>query len=52
MEFLEGMLKLSEQIAERKEQVYSEGQTKQSLILPFIRELGYDDGDPPEVDLE
>ena len=35
-----------------KEQVYSEGQTKQSLILPFIRELGYDDGDPAEVDLE
>ena len=52
MEFFEGMRKLSEQIAERKEQVYSEGQTKQSLILPFIRELGYDDGDPAEVDLE
>ena len=52
MEFFEGMRKLSEQIAERKEQVRSEGQTKQSLILPFIRELGYDDGDPAEVDLE
>ena len=32
--------------------VLSESQTKQSLIVPFLRELGYNVDDPAEVDLE
>ena len=52
MSFLEKMRKLAEQICKRKDSVRGESQTKQSLIIPFIRTLGYDVDDPDEVDVE
>ena len=52
MDFAERIRKLSEQVANNKEYATSEENTKQYLVLPFIRELGFNDGDPTEVQRE
>jgi len=49
MAFKEKIQKIAERYNELKDSIKSEESTKISLILPFIRALGYDDGDPREV---
>ncbi len=41
--------KLRELISERRDNLENEAQVKQSLVLPFLRELGFDPDDPTEV---
>ncbi len=52
MDFAERIRKLSEQVTSNKEYATSEENTKQYLVLPFIRALQYDDTNPSEVDRE
>ena len=52
MDFAERIRKLSEQVASNKEYATSEENTKQYMVLPFIRALQYDDTNPSEVDRE
>ena len=52
MDFAERIGKLAEQVANNKSYATSEENTKQYMVLPFIRALGYDDSDPGEVDRE
>lgn len=49
MDFNEKLTLLSQQISERKIHVKNEETTKQSLIIPFIKFLGYDIFNPLEV---
>ena len=52
MDFVERIRKLAEQIGRNRSFATSEENTKQYMVLPFIRALEYDDGDPGEVDRE
>lgn len=49
MQFIDEIKALSKQCSERMRHVVSEEATKNSLVLPFIRLLGYDYHDPTEV---
>ena len=49
MDFTDRIRKLGDRIHERKPHIHTEEATKQSLIIPFIRELGYDIYNPAEV---
>ena len=52
MDFAERIRKLSGQVSNYKSFATSEENTKQYLVLPFIRALQYDDSNPNEVDRE
>ncbi|MEH2316152.1 type I restriction endonuclease [Nostoc sp.] len=49
MGFTEDIIKLSEQVRKRFDQVVGEEATKMALIVPFLTALGYDVHDPSEV---
>ncbi|MEH1932325.1 MAG: type I restriction endonuclease [Nostoc sp.] len=49
MGFTEDIIKLSEQVRKRFDQVVGEEATKMALIVPFLSALGYDVYDPSEV---
>ncbi|MDD9955490.1 MAG: type I restriction enzyme HsdR N-terminal domain-containing protein [Anaerolineaceae bacterium] len=49
MDFSDHFRKLADRLRERKPHVRSEEATKQSLVIPFIRDLGYDIYNPAEV---
>jgi predicted type IV restriction endonuclease len=49
MGFTEDIVKLSEQVRKRFDQVIGEEATKMALIVPFLSALGYDVYDPSEV---
>jgi hypothetical protein len=49
MGFTEDIIKLSEQVRKRFDQVVGEEATKMALIVPFLSALGYDVYDPNEV---
>ncbi|MBN3869324.1 type I restriction endonuclease [uncultured Nostoc sp.] len=49
MGFTEDIIKLSEQVRKRFDQVIGEEATKMALIVPFLSALGYDVYDPSEV---
>ncbi|BDI15699.1 endonuclease [Nostoc cf. commune SO-36] len=49
MGFTEDIVKLSEQVRKRFDQVVGEEATKMALIVPFLSALGYDVYDPSEV---
>ncbi len=49
MDFSDQITKLADRLRERKPHVRSEEATKQSLVIPFIRDLGYDIYNPAEV---
>ena len=50
MAFIDEIRKLAEQARTRKDgPMMNEAVTQSSLIVPFIRILGYDDSDPDEV---
>lgn len=49
MDFTTKINNLSKTIDERKDKVFNEESTKNSLILPFIQALGFDVFDPDEV---
>jgi len=49
MDFIDGMKTLSARISEQLEHVKNEEATKNALILPFIRTLGYDHSNLKEV---
>lgn len=49
MRFVEDIATLCKQVREISEYVFGEEQTKLSLILPFIKALGYDIHNPKEV---
>ncbi|MEM4992235.1 type I restriction endonuclease [Priestia sp. SB1] len=52
MDFKQSLEELSEKIIQRKEFIINEEATKQSLIIPFIKILGYDVYNPLEVQPE
>lgn len=49
MGFTEEIVKLSEQVRKKLDQVIGEEATKMALIVPFLSALGYDVYDPSEV---
>ncbi|MEA1894638.1 MAG: DUF4268 domain-containing protein [Euryarchaeota archaeon] len=49
MDFIDSMRELSNTVSKRLEQVETEEGTKNALVMPFIKILGYDIHDPTEV---
>ena len=49
MDFINQIKELSDKVSKRVEQVENEEATKNALIMPFIKALGYDVEDPNEV---
>ncbi len=49
MDFTDRIRKLSDRLNVRKPHIHTEEATKQSLVIPFIRDLGYDVYNPAEV---
>jgi len=47
--FKEDLLRLSNQISDRREHIINEEMTKTSLVMPFLQTLGYDVFDPMDV---
>ena len=49
MDFTDRIRKLADRLHERRPHIHTEEATKQSLVIPFIRDLGYDIYNPAEV---
>ena len=49
MELNDELKKVSEKIADKKDNIKTEEATKTAFILPFLKALGYDIFDPTEV---
>ena len=49
MDFTDRIRKLADRLIDRKPHIRSEEATKHSLVIPFIRDLGYDIYNPAEV---
>ena len=49
MDFTDRIRKLSQRLHQLKPHIHTEQATQQSLVLPFIKELGYDVYNPAEV---
>ena len=49
MDFTDRIRKLADRLIDRKPHIRSEEGTKHSLVIPFIRDLGYDIYNPAEV---
>lgn len=49
MSFADRIRKLADRLSQLKPHIHTEEATKQSLVIPFIKELGYDVYNPAEV---
>ena len=49
MDFTDRIRKLADRLHDRRPHIHTEEATKQSLVIPFIRDLGYDIYNPAEV---